>query len=114
MTETATPAERVEAMNDLAVQVRTLADTLGHQTLMIENLMASHDDLVAALLKGIEMRAAQRAYFANRKQANLVASKVAEKEFDSHARDILDKIEAARVALAKAAQEAESEASASE
>lgn len=43
-----------------------------------------------ALRQGVAMRAAQRAYFADRSRENLIASKEAEKAFDVAARAALE------------------------
>ncbi|WP_445505044.1 hypothetical protein [Microvirga sp. G4-2] len=49
--------------------------------------------LEAAVRLGVAMRQAQAAYFKDRTRENLIASKVAEKEFDTAARVALEEME---------------------
>lgn len=51
---------------------------------------AEIERLREALRQGVAMRAAQRAYFADRSRENLIASKEAEKAFDVAARAALE------------------------
>jgi hypothetical protein len=55
----------------------------------IKKLRADNERLREALRQGVAMRAAQRAYFADRSRENLIASKEAERAFDAAARAAL-------------------------
>ncbi len=76
-------------MTDLVERLRQKTDCeiLAHD--LMWEAAEEIERLREALRRGVAMRAAQRAYFADRSRENLIASKEAEKAFDAAARAAL-------------------------
>lgn len=77
-------ADRIEAL------LREHADAEAELRSELARLDALIDDLRACIRAGAEMRDAQRRYFRNRTQTNLIASKTAEAAFDRLAPTLLE------------------------
>jgi hypothetical protein len=77
-------------MTDVVNLVREIAEVSRGATQRICNEAATEIERLREVVRqGVAMRAAQKAYFADRSRENLIASKEAEKAFDAAARAAL-------------------------